>query len=192
VAPNGVTVTGDKGDLDRTFIGITGAYGISDKLDIYGTFASIMKAELEDVPSDGSGTAFAFGIRGAVPVGEAAVSAYAQYAMVDEDYGSADIFEAGFKQDIEGKGSELSAGIMASLQATKELSLYGGLELMLLSDAEIKIKAPGQSITFSDVEREDKFGFRVGAQYDAEAIGVFLSTAFGHETGFMLGVNKTF
>lgn len=201
-----------KADLDRTFIGITGAYGISDTLDVYGTFANIMKAEAEDVNDDGSGTAYAIGLRGAIPFnGNIHLSGYVQYLSIEEDYGSergfvdvyipgvGTFFDVSGKLEYEGKLKELSGGVVASMQASNEVTLYGGLELVAMSDAELKMKrsatiqgvAVGDEITF-DGERADKIGFRLGAQYNAEAAGFFLSTVFGHETGFMLGVNKTF
>lgn len=178
---------GDKADVDRTFIGITGAYGISDKVDIYGSFANIIKAETEYVPDDDSGTGFAFGVRGVLPFsGDVSLSGYAQYFSVDEDYGK-DRYGDSWSAD----GTELSVGVMASKQASNELSVYGGMELILTSDGDAG--CDGRFCSRFDTERNDKIGFRLGAQYNTEGgVGINFSTAFAHETGFMLAVNKAF
>lgn len=167
---------GVNGDVDRTFLGASGAYGLSDKLDIYGAFALITEAELENSSGD-SGTALAFGIRGTLPVkAQVKVQGYAQLLIIDEDYNNT----------VSGKDTALSIGAVV-VKKVDNVTLYGGPELVLYSDG--KVSGGGGH---ADTERDDILGLRGGAVFDVGGLDVGLGLAIMHESGFTLSASKAF
>ncbi|KPJ93029.1 MAG: hypothetical protein AMJ53_08230 [Gammaproteobacteria bacterium SG8_11] len=177
--------TSDNIEVERTFLGISGAYGINDTVDIYAGFALITKAEAEYYPDDDSGTAIAFGARGVFPLQSGIMlGGYAQYLLVDEDYGSIG------NTSLSAEGSALSLGLVAT-KAIDNITLYGGAELIVMSDGEVKYNNGFNTVKY-DAEYDDVLGIRAGARIDAGAIDVNFGLAIMHETGFTIGISKGF
>jgi hypothetical protein len=172
---------GNNADVDRTFLGVSGAYGVNSALDMFGSFALITEAESEDFPNDGDGNAIAFGVRGVLPFqGNAKLHGYAQYLIIDEDYGNF----VGNK--VRGEETSLSAGIVAAKQVDT-ITLYGEPELILTSSGSAKI-----GTTKYDADRDDTLGFRVGARFKAaNTMDVNFGLALMHESGFMLSLSSS-
>ena len=178
--------TAIKGDVDRTFLGISGAFGINDAVDAYASFALITKAETEDYPGDDTGTAIAFGIKGVLPIqGDVKLHGYAQYLMIDEDYGSA------YFSTLSAEETLISLGVVAAKEV-ENITLYGGAELALSSDAEGTQNFTTGGTRKYDVERNDMLGVRAGARINAGQVDIDIGLALVHETNFTIGVSKSF
>jgi hypothetical protein len=181
----------DKGDIDRNFLGVSAAYGMSDGVDVFGALALITKAEVEDFPDDDSGTAFALGVRGILPMqADLKLHGYAQYLSIDEDYGS---FVDGFGDTISlsGKETSLSAGVVAT-KKVENITVYGGAEFIFMSDGKVTVTDSSLGTAKGDIERDDTLGFRAGAYFNAGEFDMSVGFAFAHETGFALGLSKEF
>ncbi|MCI0506191.1 MAG: hypothetical protein L0Z73_08775 [Gammaproteobacteria bacterium] len=169
-------VDGTSGDIDRTFLGATIAYGMNKSIDIYGTANYTLEAEVENFPDDGSGFMLGAGIRGVIP-NNAGVSlhGYAQFLLIDESYGGS--------PEIEGEEMSIMAGVVAATALNNDIKLYGGLELNLMSDMEI------ESV---DADRDDFLGIRLGANFNAGSFLINVNISLMHETGFFIGASKPF
>ena len=96
---------------------------------------------------------------------------YAQFILVDEDLGDG----------VSSKGHELIAGVVAKKMIDSSLTIYGGIELVPLSDFEAE-----DEFYSVDVKRSNKLGFRFGADYS----GLLFSVAIINETTFMFGISR--
>jgi hypothetical protein len=167
-------VGNSSGDIDRTFLGATFAYGMNNTIDIYGTLSFTLEAELENAPSDGDGFILGGGVRGQIPSDMGvALHGYAQLLFIDEDYGS----------NIDGEETYLMAGIVAAKALDNNIKIYGGLELNLIGDLEIN------SV---DADRDDFLGFRLGANFNAGNFLIDVNTALIHENGIFVSASKAF
>jgi len=165
---------GSSADLDRTYLGATFAYGLNKSLDVYGSLAYTLKTEWENSSSDGSGYMLGGGIRANIPANmEVALHGYAQLLFIDEDYGTGP----------DGEETYLVAGVVAAKSLDKNIKLYGGLELNLLSDLDIG------SIS---AERDNFLGIRLGANFAAGSLLWNVATSLIDETGLFISASKQF
>jgi len=165
---------GGSGDIDRDFIGATYAHGLNSSFDVYGTFSYTLKSKLENSTSDGSGFILGGGVRGGIP-NDMGVSlhGYGQFLLIDEDYGNS----------LDGQELAMMVGVVASKALDSKIKIYGGAEFNLYSDIDI------ESV---NGDRDDLFGFRIGANLN---LGEFLLNAnlsLAHEQGLFLSGSKSF
>lgn len=167
---------GVKGEVDRTFIGATLAYGMSNALDVYGTFSYTLEAQLENVPGDDTGYILGGGVRGKIPnkMGYN-LHGYAQLLLIDEDYRSG--------PTVSGEETSIMAGVVAAKAIDNNIVIYGGIELNILSDMEISNLS---------ADRDDFLGFRLGANFNAGTFLVNINTALIHETGIFVSASQPF
>lgn len=172
-------VGGSSGDIDRNFLGATFAYGLNNSLDVYGSLAYTLKAELENSTTDGSGYMLGGGVRGKIPAKmDVALHGYAQLLFIDEDYGGS--------PEVSGEETYLMAGVVASKALDNNIKLYGGLELNLYSDMDI-----GAFGTVS-AERDNFLGIRLGANFTTGSLLWNINTALIDETGLFISASSQF
>ncbi|MGD8642353.1 MAG: hypothetical protein PVG89_17070 [Gammaproteobacteria bacterium] len=165
---------GVSGDIDRTFLGVTAAYGASRSFDIYGTFSYTIEAEAEGIPGDDTGYILGGGVRGSIPNDMGfTLHGYAQLLLIDEEYGFS----------VDGEETSIMAGVVASAPLNKDIKIYGGMELNLISDMEINS---------ADADRDDFLGFRFGANFDTGSFLVNVNTALIHENGIFISMSQPF
>lgn len=182
---------GSNGDVDRTFLGATVAYGMNNLLDVYGTFSYTMKAKAEGIPGDDSGYILGGGVRGGIPNDMGLkLHGYAQLLLINEDYGSESFF--GTTIEYSGKETSIMAGVVASKALENKVVVYGGLELNLVSDADIKVSGYSGGSGRVSVDRDDFLGFRLGANFDAGDFLLNVNTSLIHETGIFISGSKPF
>lgn len=166
--------SGISGDIDRTFLGATFAYGMNKSIDIYGTLSYTLEAEVENSSTDGSGYILGGGVRGQIPNDMGvALHSYAQLLLIDEDYGGS----------VDGEETYLMLGVVAAKALDNNIKLYGGLELNLIGDLEFG------SV---DADRDDFLGLRLGANFNLGQYLLNVNTALMHETGLFISVSKGF
>jgi hypothetical protein len=162
---------GNSYDIDRTFLGVSLAYGMTSALDLYGTFAYTLEAELEPVPGDDSGFMFGVGARGVIPSNLGVkLHGYGQLLFIDEEYG----------RSVEGEETYIMGGIVASKALDTNIKVYGGLELNLMSDMEVET---------TDADRDDFLGFRLGANFNTGKFIIDVNAALVHESGLNLSIS---
>jgi hypothetical protein len=181
----------NEGDIDRSFFAFSGAYGLNEKLDVFASIALINDAELENFPSDGDGTAIAIGARGKLPVNnpDFTLHGYAQFLMIDEDYGKFSV--GGESVKISSEETLISGGVMAVTKMDKA-SLYGGIDLNLISDGQSKIVSTVTGTEKFDAERNDLLNVRVGADIEVETMMLNIQAGLMGDKGFMFGLTKNF
>ena len=161
-------------DIDRTFIGASYVHGLDSSLDVYGTFSLTLESELENAPSDGDGFILGGGVRGSIPNDlDVNLHGYAQFLMIDEDYGSG----------LDGEEMSIMLGAAVSKALDTKIKLYGALEFNMWSDLDTD---------FGDADRDDSFGIRLGANF---ALGEYLvnaNMALMHESGIFISGSKRF
>ena len=163
------------GDVDRTIIGASAAYGITDNADAYFAFGLANDVDYEDL-GDGDGTQFGFGIRGKLPLeNQLTLKGYAQFTSYKEE-----TTENGV--DIEGSGNDIRGGIVAASDRG-DFVIYGGIDMILSESFEIE--AGGVS---ADVEHDSSFGFLVGGELSG-SMPLHFQAMFGHETGFLISAS---
>lgn len=161
-------------DIDRTFIGATYAHGLDSSLDVYGTFSLILESEIEDRPGDGDGFILGGGARGGIP-NDLGVNlhGYAQFLIIDEDYGGG----------LDGEEMSIMAGVAVSKALDTKIKLYGGLEFNIWSDLDSN---------GGDADRDDFFGLRLGANFNLGQYLLNANMALMHETGIFISASKRF
>jgi hypothetical protein len=185
----------DNNDLDdpevqRTWIGVHGAYGISDRVNAYGVVGLIVKAEPDDWDDSGSGFLLAAGARGTVAELErGAINVYGQLTYLTEDYGEDEVENV--KTEGEGSITELAAGATATYEVNDAWTVYGGLELTPFSDGEIEVSQQGGSRDF-DIERDSMFALRGGARMRLERFWLRGEIGLLGETAFLFGGGMDF
>jgi hypothetical protein len=180
------------GDIDRKFFAFSAAYGLNEKVDVYASIALINDAEIEDAPSDGDGTAIAFGARGKLPIRTPGnnIYGYAQLLMTDEDYGK---FNAGGETNkISGEETLISCGVMGVRKLENKVSVYGGIDLNLISNGQVKVVRSITGTDKIDAERNDLLNVRVGADVDIENAMLDIQLGVFGDKGFMFGLAKDF
>jgi hypothetical protein len=167
-------VGGSSFDIDRTFLGATYAHGLNSSFDVFGTFSITLESEIENSPSDGDGFIIGGGIRGGIPNDLGVkLNGYGQLLLIDEDYGG----------NADGEEMAIMVGMAASKALDSKIKLYGALEFNLFSDMEIGS---------TDVDRDDYFGFRLGANFDLGQFLLNANMALIHETGIFISGSQRF
>lgn len=165
---------GSSADIDRTFIGATYAQGLNSSLDVFGTFSLTLESEFENSSSDGDGFIIGGGIRGGIPNDlDVDLHGYAQLLLIDEDYGG----------NADGEEMAIMMGVAASKALDTKIRLYGALEFNLFSDMEV-----GNT----DVDRDDFFGIRLGANFNLGQYLLNANLALIHESGIFISGSKRF
>ena len=182
---------GSKGDVDRKFIGATIAYGMSNMMDVYGTLSYTLEAQAEGFPSDDTGFILGGGVRAKIPNNSGFdLHGYAQLLLIDEDYGS--ISFPGGSVSLSGEETSIMAGVVASKALDNNITVYGGLELNLLSDLDIKQNDTFFGSASVSADRDDFLGFRLGVNFNAGTFLLNVNTALIHESGIFISASQPF
>jgi hypothetical protein len=182
---------GVSGDIDRTFLGVTFAYGMNDSIDLYGTLSYTLEAEAEGFPDSDTGFILGAGIRGKIPSDmEVSLHGYAQLLLIDEDYGSETSF--GSTSTLSGEETSIMLGVVASKALDNNIVVYGGLELNLMSDLDIEQKDDVFGDFSISADRDNFLGFRLGANFNPGNFLLNVNAALFHETGIFISGSKSF
>lgn len=184
----------DAGNLERTFI--SGSYSLpqSDKLNLFafGQFGFDVE--------DGDGFIFGGGAKGPLAFSSGTninLHWYSQFAYLSEDYGT----ENNVSQ--KGSGYEILLGLVSVHSLDSNLTVWGGLEIIPLSDLEVEVVGTftgREEFNLADVqlgkaipstgtvefERDDMLGLRLGAEYGSLSFSLSLM----NETTVMIGYRK--
>ena len=167
-------VGGSSFDIDRTYVGASYIHGLNSSIDVFGTFSLTLESELESLPSDGDGFIFGGGVRATIPNNlGVALHGYGQLLLIDEDYGSS----------LDGEETSIMLGVVASKAIDTNIKLYGGVEFNLMSDMDIN---------GTDADRDDFFGFRLGANLNLGEFLLNANMALMHESGILISGSKQF
>jgi len=162
------------GEIDRTLLGATYVHGFDSTFDVFGTASFILESELEGALNDGDGYLVGGGFRtNLLNDLDLDLSSYAQLLYISEDYGNS----------IDGDETTLLLGVAASKALDNYITVYGAVEFNLWSDLDLE---------GLDADRDDLFGFRVGANLKQGQYLLNANLALGHETGLYIGGSKAF
>lgn len=143
---------GGEAEIERTLIGVALAYGLHPSFDIYGEAAYIAEAEFENARGDGEGLLVGAGFDGEFyRSGRLQLRWLGGIHLISEDYGSG----------TDGDLFEVLLGASARGQLTPEFGLYGGLDIVPVSEGEIDPRRGGDI----DFDRDNRVGIRFGADY---------------------------
>lgn len=188
----------DKFDIEKKYFGVTVATGISEKLNVYGTFGYIFDGNVDD---DGfeidldNGYYLAAGARYEVfQSGKATGYVYGQFDYtLDETYASR---KNNVDIDAEISGYELSVGSIFKYQMAEKIDVYGGLSFVVISDLSVDstFRGFGQTLEVdTDFERSDKLGLKFGGQYKIDSNRMIGAEAnLGNEQVFVISFGTKF
>ncbi|MGD9874479.1 MAG: hypothetical protein AB7T27_09435 [Kiritimatiellia bacterium] len=137
------TIEYEEEEITRNIVGGYCIYGLNDYIDIYGSLGISASVEPEGWDDSGHGYIFAGGMRGFIwGDGPLSIYAYGQLQYLAEDYGEytekfddGDIYQEA-TVGAEASLIELITGVMAEYALSEQFMLYGGLELIPISDGE--------------------------------------------------------
>ena len=174
----------DDPEVQRTWLGAYGAYGLNDRVDAYAAAGLIVKSEPQKNWDDsGSGFLMIVGARGLVARMEKAdINAYGQLTYLTEDYGENN--EQGAKTEADASITEVAAGVTAIYAVNPTWSVYGGLEVTPFSDGEVEASNRHGSQDF-DIERDSAFALRGGARVQLERFWLRGEVGLLGETTFL-------
>ncbi len=170
--------TNNSGDIKRSSLSGYAAYGITEKISVFGGLSSGFSVE------DGSGTKFGIGLKGGlgnlISASDLDINWYTELSLYDEDLGEAS--DTGVS--TENKLSEVTVGLVAVKTINPKVSFYGGIELVASSSGETVAKKEYLDDFKSDMERSNIFGLRAGIDYK----GIQAHVGLLDESSFMVGV----
>jgi hypothetical protein len=164
-------------DIERDMVGLSGAFGLTDLMDVYGVLGYTISSELEDWDDDGDGILLAAGLRGQLMQSRPLrVQAYGQFQMLDEDYGD--------DGEVEAKGElmEFLLGV-AGIYTMDPFDFYTALEMVPFSDGELSVEDVD-----ADLERDSLLGLRFGMSVDFGGIWLRTDVVIGNEESLTAGV----
>jgi len=190
----------DDATVERQVVGLYGAYGLTEQLDMFLAGGYITKAEnSEDVGDDGSGFIGQLGLRGKILQKDAfSLRAYGLVNYIAEDYGEYYYYHrtatwtrgVGYSNIVEEEGMgettatfvEAILGLLAAYDI-EDIRLYGGIEVVPYQSSEIE-KAAGDA---EDIERADIAVGRLGVQYAPGNWWIRGELSLVGESGFTIG-----
>ena len=165
----------DAGDIERQSFVVSASHGLSSSTAVYAGLAHITDADYNGEDVDGN--SYFGGAFGQVDfIQGTKLLAFGQYKSFDE--------EGKVVADI--TGDEISVGLIGVYDLGSGAKFYIGPEYIFSSDIKIE-KEP-------DIERDKKFGLRVGFSHPMSGNNMsFYGTAgFMNEQSFYLGVSRDF
>ncbi len=163
--------SGGSADIDRTIVGIAAAFGLSPVLDLYGEFGYIVEAEVEGADGDDDGALLGAGVRGVMYKQDGlSVHGLAGVRFISEEYGDG----------VEGELFELPLSVVLSGKVDPNFQLYGGLDLVPISEGDVDFPGAGSA----DIERDDIIGVRFGGDYSWPSLTLNLEVALVSEESF--------
>lgn len=150
---------GGTADIERKILGVEMAKGLSSAIDGFAQFGLIMDSSVDNFKDDGKGYTFGLGGRGLVHR-EATfrVSAYGAFTYQSEEF-------KGDNYEVDLTTYDLHGGGVIGFAATPKVMPYGGLDLVLLSDGEFKVKSKGRGTSKDDIERDNMVNFKLGSLF---------------------------
>lgn len=168
---------GNKFDLDRTYIGEYGAYGVSNNVDVIGLLALITESEVEDADA-GDGYHLGAGVRTRFPLNaDLDLVGYGQFRLINEDgeFGN---------QAFELDGHELLAGAGVAMALNPTIEAFAAGELVLLEDVDIET---------TSIDHDGKFGGRLGLRADlGDGYALSGQLAILNESSLQIGILRRF
>ena len=187
----------EKCEVERTILGVNLSKGISEKLNIYGTLGYLFDGNLKsgiDIELD-EGYYLSAGLKyKAFQSGKLSGHLYGQFDyVIEETY--ADTYN-GVSLNLEIDGFEITLGGVKKYQMDSNLSLYGGIAFVPLTDQSIDLEASrnGARTTLDyDLERDDKLGLKIGGEYIFDKKWAISGEAdFGSEQTYVVSVGAKF
>lgn len=188
----------DKCEVERTIFGVNFSKGINEKWNIYGAlgylFDGNFKSEGIDFELD-EGYYLSAGLKcKAFQSGKLSGHLYGQFDyVIEETYADT---HNGVSFNIEIDGFEITLGGVMKYQMDSNLSLYGGIAFVPLTDQSVDIEASGfgRRIAFDDdLERDDKLGVKIGGEYNFDKKWAISGEAdFGSEQTYAVSVGAKF
>lgn len=166
----------ESGDIQRTSFSGYAAYGINDKISVFGGASYDFSVE------DGTGTHFGLGLKGGLGnlISDLDLNWYTQFAIYDEDLGESG--DTGIT--TENSLGELTLGVVAIKTINPDLNIYGGIEIVASSSGETIAKKEFLDDYKSDMERSNVVGLRAGLDYKGMQAHIGLLS----ESSFLVGI----
>lgn len=191
----------DDATVERQVVGVYGAYGLTEEVDMFLAGGYIIKVENpEDVGDDGSGFIGQLGVRGRILQKDAfSLRAYGLVNYISEDYGeyyyrsytytysySWGTVSMGDYEEGTGETTatfvEATLGLLAAYDI-EDVRFYGGIEAVPYQSSEIEA-ATGDA---EDIERADIAVGRLGVQYAPGNWWIRGELSLVGESGFTIG-----
>jgi len=179
---------GGRGDgtIERTVFGTYGAYGMCSCFDVYGVLGFIIESEPDGWHDSGTGFILSGGSRATIlDMDPFYLMAYGELRYIDEDYGENE------SVDMDGYVIETLFGATANYYLMDNLGAYAVLEAVPFSDGEVEASGRGISLD-DDIEREDPFTVRFGANYHVDLWTFRAELALLSEQAVTVGAGLSF
>ena len=160
------------GSIERSIIGVSGAYGIHTHLDLYGELGFIARSELEKSPDDDVGILLGTGVRGVF-------YRERQYSIIGR--GGIRYIAEEYGLGTEGDILDVELGATGIYDVNENIGLYAGVEVFPVSEGEIDSLA-GEF----DFGRDDIVGFRLGGNWRLNQFSLNAEFGIISETSFIL------
>lgn len=181
-------------EAERKIIGLTVTKRINPEVDIYGSFGYLFDGTGDDHIDLDSGTFLSAGLRYMIhQSGNLSYHLFGQLDyIIDEQYSES---EDRIDYDFELEGFELSLGAAVRYQKDDRFSAFAGIMFVPVSDLSYDYKRTGNIHVDwdGDIERDDEFGLKFGANYliDSQwSIGA--EADFISEKAFLVSVGRKF
>ena len=179
---------GSSDDIDRKILGVEMARGLSGAVDGFAQLGLIVDSEIGGF-DDGQGFTFGIGGRSVVHKETAyRVSAYGAFTYQSEEFDEKSI-------KVELTTYDLHAGAVVGFNATPVMMPYAGLDLVLLSDGDSKVKIKGGGTYDNDdddIERDDILNLKIGGLFNPATPTVRAEVVLMGEDTFTLAVGTFF
>jgi hypothetical protein len=177
-------------EAERKSIGFNVTKRYNPEVDVYGAFGYLFDGDDLD-----SGTYLSGGVRYMVhKSGRVSYHVSAQFDYIfGEEYSSE---ENGLDIDFDMDGYELSIGGAVRYQKDDNFSAFAGISFVPLSDLSYDLKLTGNlgsATSDGEIERDDKFGFKVGGNYLIDKNwSICGEVDFMSEKAFLISVGRKF
>ncbi len=189
----------DDFDLERKIMGVSLSKGIGKKADIYGTLGYLFDGSvglegLDDLDLDG-GYFLSAGVRYMIfQSGEVSGHLFGQFDYVLEEKYKLSINHSDLTMKFD--GYEISLGGALKYQIDKNISAFAGLSFFPVADLSYKAELRIGRNTLDDdgdIERDDNFGFKLGARYNFNNQWNIRGEAdFGSDQAYIVSIGSKF
>lgn len=172
-------------DVERKILGIELSHGVSREVDVIGQAGFIMDTEVERIDEDGDGFLFGGGAR--FEIAQSGSLRLLGFGLLS--FQTEEIKDGSFKLELD--THELHTGVVSAFHISRTIIPYAGLDIILFDDGEAKA-SNGNFSSEDDVERDDMFSLKLGANLDLASVTMRPEVTILGEQTFLFAVGAFF
>lgn len=172
-------------DVERKILGLELSHGLSRQADLIAQLGFIMDTEVEQIREDGDGFLFGGGAR--FEFAQSGTMRVLGFGLLS--YQTEEIKDGSFKLELD--TYELHTGAVTAFHVSRTIVPYAGIDVILFDDGEAKSSFGGSS-SEEDIERDDMFSLKLGANINLASASLRPEVTILGEQTFLFAVGAFF